>query len=248
MDRVAWIDSQWSHEDVNLIPNGSFEAAGPKRVTSIDANLSEWTVSGNAGLTTTDQFEGKYALIMGARSRVYQVISELTPGKYDLKLWLKMRDEPNAQIYVKFHQNRNGSDEILRSYKAHNEYTLIEINDIEVTNNFLEIGFITASSINSARLWVDNVELRKQNTSTHIPQISNSDDRLKISVDKSALQMIVFIGNDVPRNTPLNIYDSMGRKIYSKTMNSNQVMINHIFDRNQMYIVKVGGMVRKVVF
>jgi len=250
LKRTAWIDSQWITEQPNLVANAGFESAMSKKNGTYDTNFSEWSTRGTVALSTTNKRNGDYAAsIQNGGSSTYQVIGELTPGLYDLEFWVKTQQSPQAFAYIKYYQDRFGRDEIMHQIEDNKDYHLIEIKDIEVTNNFLELGFGTSRNVSGdVRIWVDDVKLVKQPTKTALENI-DKDHEIIIYADRNTLTLTISIS---PANRMMNqkisIYDISGRILHMNVISSNTTSIRNIFNPNQLYIIKVGEYVKKIVF
>lgn len=89
----------------------------------------------------------------------YQQIESLENGFYSLSAWiLNSGGQKNATMYGKL---QNGTEWNV-NLPAINEWTKVTINNIEVTDGFLEVGFWSNAFANNW-LNVDNVQLYKQN-------------------------------------------------------------------------------------
>lgn len=243
LDRAAWIDSQWLEKVPNVIPNGDFEAARSRGAKS-GINLSEWTV-GEGEVSLTDQSHtGEYALTLKGSSKVYQVITELLPGKYDLKVWIKTQINPKAKVYLKYHNGKSGDNPLNYSIMNYRSYSLIEIKGVEISNYFAELGFTTEG--NSGALFIDDIELKRQDSDSEgIDNVPGEDDIRVMTYPNEGAIEILFDSFD-NQALLVEVFDILGRKIHSETLTSDWVRLNHTFSSNQNYIIRIGNIVQKV--
>jgi hypothetical protein len=247
LKRIDWIDSQWLENFPNLVPNPGMEAAPLKR--NGDASLSEWTTSGNVSLSNQNKHSGTFAMSIRSNSTANQVITELIPGLYTFKAWVKTQGDPGASLYLKYHRNRAGTDQIRETIEADRNYYLIEINNIEVTNNFMEIGFVTQNNPGDLRLWVDDIELKRQMNPSEIVSVGKDENAVQLFTDRDALTLTISINSQLLRNYPeIAVYDLMGNKIYATRMNTSSITIKNRFIRHQVYFVKIGTINKKIIF
>jgi len=248
LKRTAWIDSQWVVEQPNIVANAGFEAAMSKKNGEYDTKFSEWSTRGTVALSTINKRSGDYAASIRSGSSIYQVIGELTPGIYDLEFWLKTQQSPQSFAYIKYYRDKLGRDEILYNIENSQNYQFIEIQGVEVSNNYLEIGFGARNVGGDVRLWVDDVKLVKRPTKTAFDAI-DKDQEINIHIDKSTLTLTISTSttNSLIKQE-ISIFDISGRKLYEDVISSNTASIRNIFTHNQIYIVKIGEYVRKIVF
>ncbi|MDR3251776.1 MAG: CotH kinase family protein [Tannerella sp.] len=246
LKRTSWIDSQWLEESPNMLPNADMEAAPDKK--SGEAILSEWTTSGNVGLSTLNNRSGKYALSIHSNSNAFQIITELTPGLYTLKAWVKTQQSPNAYLYLKYHNNRSGSNQLRQDIANNQDYHLIEIKDIEVTNNFAELGFVAQYAVGDVRLWVDDVEWKKQTDPSHTPVIQSDPNTFSIIADRNAMSLTIRMNAPYTTGQTVTITDMSGKRIFTAKTNTDRMTVNNVFVRNHIYIVTVGNSSKKFVF
>ncbi len=246
--RVEWIDTQWSQEEVNFIANGDFEASLPKG-NNVEAWLSEWTKAGTVSLATGNAHNGNYCLLLRRGSKVYQTVTELTPGKYTLKAWVRTTSDPGASMYIKYMDKNNLSTEMTKNIEGNKDYHLIEINNIDISNNFVEVGFNTQDKLGDIRLRVDDIELVKQSGTVSNEIITEpADTWVNISMNRQQLELHISIINDMKGYPEVVIYDITGRIVYHKKLSSQNEIIRNIFVPNTIYIVQAGNEVKKIIF
>jgi len=245
LKRTAWMDSQWISENVNLVPNADFEGALSRGYWG-DTWLSDWygTGTGGVGLTTNNQRSGSYALSIRTNSRASQVITELSPGYYNFKAWVRTQLNPDSYLKIKYTDKNNPNYEVSRWISNDTPYHLLEIENLEITNHFIEISFNVQDRAGDVRLWVDDIELRKTGS---LNAEKNTVDNINIYVDRNKRSLIVNVSSE-EKNLPVQIYNITGIKLYSGKMESNQLIINDIFTTSQVYIVQVGTNTKKIVF
>ncbi|MDH6304517.1 hypothetical protein M2459_001250 [Parabacteroides sp. PF5-5] len=248
LNRVGWMDSQWIQEEINLVANGNMEAASTRGYKN-DTWLSEWSSTGTAYLTTTNVNNGSYALSLQSYSRAYQVVTELTPGKYTLRVWAKTSSELNTSVYYAYNKDKSNHTAIKTNIEGNNNYHLIEIKDIDVSNNFVEIGVETQSSKDaSARLWIDDVEFVKQKEAVgNIPLVKETGS-FRIVADKQQMELRISSSNNEVTGQHIEIYEISGGKVYHSRLTSGQQIIRGIFAPHKVYIVRVGDTSKKVIF
>lgn len=248
LKRLDWLDSQWIAEEVNHIPNGDFE--GALRATSnlaLDPSLSEWVRTGTPYLMQTDVYGGSFALRMQKGQGVSQVITELSPGLYTLRLWAKTTGDPKGSLYLRYHDLPSGGTEFTKTIATNESYYQIEINNIEVTNPFMEIGFRTKSTERNMILYLDDISFVKQTGPLANATVGPHTKDVNIFVDRRR-QTITFTPTaDTGKGERLEIYDTSGKQIYSSVLKESPLTIGGIFDANQVYILKAGEATKKVV-
>ena len=238
-DRTAWLDSQWSATKVNKVVNGDFESSSTRGYWN-DKWISDW--SSNGHLTDSNVHEGNYSLSISSNRRATQVITELTPGKYTLKAWVNTQYNADAYLYLRYHQNRNGSDQIKKLFENNMPYHQIEIKDIEVTNNFAELAFIVPYKSNDVRLRIDNVEFFKQEEGSKIHYIAKS--HIEIRVDRNTENLQIINQEWDSQILPIEIFNVAGEKIYQGEFNQPSITISNI--PAGFYIIKVGNEIKKI--
>ena len=240
--RVRWIDSQWSSEIVNKVANGTLDSAYPRTPGGTNATMAEWITGGDVGLTSSNMYEGQYGLSIYPNRKVWQTLTELSAGKYTFRCMVKTQGDPKATFSILYHKTNNTG--IKESIKNSTSYYQIEIQDIEVDNRFAEILFETGNSTGDIRLWVDNVEFFKQPELTDIktPQITFN---LKTNYLYGCLEIELPA---IDRNTTVEVFDILGNTIYSGYADAPVVKVEGRFVRNGLYIVRVGNVVKKVLF
>lgn len=144
--------------DVN---NGSFErflydTAKNESMKSVTG--ADWRRSGttSGSYITTDAHSGKYAGThagTGDSVKTYQPNKEIQNGTYKVTAWIKSSGfDTTARMYA-------GSKSVdIKALGARNNWTQITIDNVQVTNNQLEVGFETDGS-NSQWLIFDDVEV-----------------------------------------------------------------------------------------
>ena len=247
--RVAWVDSQWSAETPNLIPNSDVEAAGKRGTGSWNyAWMSEWTTSGNITLSNNAHW-GTYSISVyttSADCAAYQVITALSPGLYTFRVWVQTVSDPGGVITLSYY-NKQQKNNPLRIYPDPNrDWYLIEVKDIEVDNSFMEIRFSTAYRTGDVRMRVDDMELIKQPSGTGIENIT-VNELFRIAVDKNNRQIEIIPTVITNEASVVEIYNLSGNKIYGRKVNlSAPLQINGIFSNTGIYIVKIGKFVKKI--
>ena len=242
--RTAWIDSQWNSETINYIPNANFESA-LNRGYYDETWLSEWGGTGSVVLTTSNQHNGNFGLSIRSNSKASQVITELTPGNYKFKAWVKTQLNPGSYISINYSKKNNPSYEILRWISDASPYYLLEIDNIEITNHFIEINFFTQQRTGDVRLWVDDIELSLKHSS--IADCS-FDNKINISTDITNKTLTISVIPSNGENMPVNIYNIIGTRLYAGKMDSNPKNIEGIFKTGQIYFVQIGTFVKKIKF
>ena len=246
--RTKWLDNQWTSNDVNHVVNAGFEATST-RGTKPESWLPEWSVSSTNAvyLSTTDKRSGIYGLLINADSKASQILTEVTPGIYTLKVWVKTLSDPGGYVYVKYHTGANGQDEKRKTVTPGEEFTLLEIDNIEVSNSFVEIGFGAQGKAGNIRLWVDDVEFSKQKTIVGNTEIKKEPEWLEIKANRAQKELTILINGSIPSGLDIEVFEITGRKAYAAKITSEQTVIQNIFKTNQLYIVRVGNEVRKVL-
>lgn len=248
LKRVAWIDSQWSYEVVNYVANSSLEAAHTRGLNSTNVSLGNWSTTGNVSLSPQNMFEGKYALSIKANSSVYQVITEVPEGHYDLKFYATTQRGPNAKVFIKYHDVHNQSLQIKEIIPDMNEYSLITFKNINVTNSFVELGFNVETTSGDVRLWVDAVEFVRSNDDTALNNMSDDNLNIRFIADGNSLTLRVLIDSEMSNGKELRVYDVYGKLLYSSLLYSNELLISNVFVNNQLYLIKIGNRVEKIMF
>ena len=245
--RVAWMDSQWSFENPNLIPNNDFEAAGKRGIWN-ETWMSEWTTSGTVTLSNNSHW-GTYALSLYSNSNGYQVITALAPGKYTFKAWAQTISDPGGLITLSDYNKQQKYNPLRINVEPNKDWHLIEINDIEVDNSFMEIRFSTSYGTSDVRLRVDDLELIKQPSNAGNAEIGMDDlDLVKIIFDKNNRQLEIIPTNTMIDASVVEIFNISGNKIYSGKINpSSTLKINGIFANEGIYIIKIGAFIRKII-
>lgn len=247
LGRADWIDQQWAgNHSINLVPNGSFDASTQRGIWN-ETWLSEWVVNGNSYLTE-NSYEGKFGLSVTKNSFVYQVVTELLPGKYTVRFHANTQLDPKAYFYIKYHTDKNGNDEIKYDIEGNRDYHLVEIKDIEITNNFSEIGFVSGDAPSSTRLRIDNVEFIRQEPVNSIESVNLYNNDWILSADKNNMSLKVILNNVTNNGQLMEIYTITGSKIYSGKIQSSESIINGIFTPNNVYLVRLGEKTKKVIF
>jgi len=246
--RLNWLDSQWVSEQVNFIPNGDFEAA--LRATTnlvVDPSLSEWVRTGIPYLVQTEVHGGSFAIQMQMEQGISQIITELPVGLYTLKFWVQTKSDPKGSFYLKYHDSPTGETEFTKTIDNADSYYQVEINNIEVSNHFMEIGFKTKSTEKDARLYLDDISFIKQDGPMKNITIEQASKDVDIHIDRK-LQRIVFTPVlYTGKSQVVEIYDISGKQIYSSVLTGDQLTVSGIFNKNQIYVVRVGKTTKKVL-
>ncbi len=244
--RTEWVDSQWKTVNPNLVANGSFEGSGKRGIWN-DVWVSDWTTWGNnAGLSTTEVFQGNYSMSLRDNCGIYQVIGELTPGKYTLKAQVNAQGSPDGYMYVKYHQKKDGTDEIKIKVQNETSYHLIEIKDIQVQNTFVEVGFGAVYKNSSTRMRIDNVEFFRQDIPNSIKENKMETFTVLTNPQTKGLELHL---NAPARNLNVEIFNVSGVKIYSRIYNETmKINIENIFTVKGVYVVRAGNVSKKILF
>jgi len=235
------MDSQWSSETPNLIPNNDLEASGKRGIWN-DVWMSEWTTSGTVTLSNNAHW-GTYSISVYSNSSASQVITALSPGLYTFRAWVQTISDPGGAIYLSDYVKQP----VIINTEPNRNWYLIERKDIAINNSFLEIRFSTANRTGDVRMRVDDLELIKQPSKvTGINKIA-TNDLYKIIVDKNNRQLEIIPTAPTNNISMVEIYNLSGNRIYSQKMNlSSTLIINGIFTNDGIYIVKIGTFVKKI--
>jgi len=147
----------------NLVANPSFEADG---YTNTPSGWNVWLQSGTPATAVKTEssyvFDGSQKLTFWHPSSysasIYQTFNGLENGTYSLSVWAMTGGGQNAlQLYAKHYGGPEKNTTIGTSDVNWNRFT---IDNIQVTNGYLEIGIYTDANANN---WVnlDKVILRK---------------------------------------------------------------------------------------
>lgn len=147
----------------NLIENAGFEEDAS--VVYIPSGWNTWLQSGTADTTVKTEWSsdfGSYKLTFWDDSdyecSAYQTFSGLENGTYMLTAWVMGNGGQDVcQMYIKNY----GGDEINAAITSSNEWSKIEIKDINITNGQCELGFYAVANAGD---WcnIDHVMFRKQ--------------------------------------------------------------------------------------
>ncbi|MDR2917911.1 MAG: CotH kinase family protein [Tannerella sp.] len=249
LNRLAWIDQQWdiNNREINIVANTGFEASVQRGILNATW-LSDWHSTGNVFLNTNEPLTGTYALSMKDSSNIKQFCTEVPGGRYHLKAWVKTESDPGASVYIKYYNDRSGEDEVRLPIEDIQDYHLIEIKNIDVQNNFLEIGFETATDNSNAYLLVDDIILTKQPDDNHIAQTLPEADNPRIVVDKIFNEIRLYFTSSAFINTDLTVYTIAGRQVLSKKITSDEMIIRDKLMPGQVYILKIGNISRKILY
>lgn len=147
---------------LNQIKNYSFELDG---ATQNPSNWDNWSRNGDYSPIKVESpgYDGEYKLThwsdVDYEVSTYQQVENLENGIYSLSAWiLNSGGQKNTQMYAKVPNEFEWNIDL----PVTNKWTKIIIENIEVTNGFLEIGFWSEAY---AYNWIniDNVQLYKQN-------------------------------------------------------------------------------------
>lgn len=247
LNRTMWIDSQWMEQEVNYIANGDFESAtsqGGKPGTL----LAEWA-SGQEGveLTQTGQYEGDYGLILRNEGKITQVLTELPPGYYTLKAMIQQLSHPAAYFFHQYEKEAGQEEAVIYEIAGDDSYQIFEINDIKVSNHFVELGFGVDSDSDQAALYLDNISFTLQEALVGNQKVENMNF-FDVRLSRDQMVLSIFLEGDIPANTYVNIYDMKGALVHRTKAISNQLTFSNMFMKGQVYIVQVGDVSRKFVF
>ena len=245
IDRVKWLDSQWSSEEVNKVVNGTFDAVYSRTPGGLNAMLSDWKTEGSVNLTSVNMYEGRYALSMYPNGKAWQTLTELTPGKYTLRCMLKTQGDPKANFLLQYY-NKNNSV-IQKIINNSTTYYQIEITDIEVDNHFAEIRFTTGNATGDIRLWVDNVEFIKQTEINDPTGIKDSQTSFNVRVNDMNGSLEIEL-TYIDKNALIEVFDISGNTVYSGYAYAPVMKVEGRFIRNGLYIVRIGNVVKKIIF
>lgn len=214
--RIAWLDDQWSDHPRNFTYNGQFESdtdvgiAGDQKVT-----LSQWPTLGGKPLTATESFSGTYSYEIKERKTATQIVTELVPGMYTLRVKVKTYQSPDAYIYVK---NHGRTEQKVNIPNKDGDFRIIELKNVEVTSPHCEIGiaawYSTAST--TARVWYDDVELVMQGM---VSGGEGANQQLWVSMFDGKIHIS---GNSDP--VQYEIYSITGQKIRSGTIYPTEIV------------------------
>jgi len=160
--RVNWLDDQWLGQTRNHIANGSFDCDG---IIGVNAgqkiSVSQWPTLGGQPLHEQNKASGRYAYEVKSRQTATQIVTEIDPGIYTLRVKVKTYLTPDAYIYVK---NHGRSEQKINIPNVEGDFRTIELRNIEVSNPHCEVGIAAwyAAPNSAARVWYDDVELFKQ--------------------------------------------------------------------------------------
>lgn len=249
--RIAWIDSQWAAEEVNMIANAGFEAATTRTATGTDVWIGDWSTSGSGAALSNiaaNIHSGKFALSLRSSCGATQMMTELLPGKYTLRFWANTQSDPGANFYLRYHNNKSGSNPLEMTVEPNKAYHLIEIKDIEVVTGFAELGFYTEAKSGDVRLRIDDVEFVKQPEGGNDIKGINAGNKLTLIVDRQNRSLSVE-SNDGQSEFPVSIFDISGKCLYSGCLKSGiSIYPGTVFSTKGLYIIKVGNLTEKVIF
>lgn len=245
--RAAWIDSQWDNDNVNYVSNGSFEANTYRsNDDNADIFLADWNTEGYFGLSTNQSNSGEFALGITNKSSVNQIITEIKEGYYyNLSFKSKTISDPDANVYVKYYdEETNRITEITKPISYSNTFSDQTITDIPIKGvNVAEIGFRTAAKNNTSHLFIDDIEFIEGDK---IPQSIIPDvSEFNIYVNSKMLSILIETGAN--KITPIEIFHISGKSIYSSSFQES-IMIERIFAPNQVYILNIDGVRKKILF
>jgi len=139
---------------VNLLSNAGFENG-----------LGGWSTGSSGGTVstaTTRPNSGSTHLVHSGTAAYWaytsQTLTGLANGSYTVRAWV--RGTSGHQLYVKNYNSSGGSASI--TTVASDNYTMLEITDINVSNGQAEIGLWTSDSTGKAWLNVDDMTFFKQ--------------------------------------------------------------------------------------
>lgn len=247
--RLNWLDGQWIANDVNKVENSNFETIPARGKNSSDIWLAGWDQSyGSKWLTASNVYEGRYAMSIAANSKVYQVLTDTYAGNYTFRAWVKTQGDPDARIYIRYHSNRTGQDEISIPVSGNRDFHLIERKDIPVSNTFVEVGFITGNRTGDLRLWVDNVEFSTRvEDITSLQELSSPEEPLRMYADRDAQTLYIYVGEEsLAAGEQLEVYDLRGQLLYRQRVHDAQMSVRYLLRPNQVYIVRVGSRSAKI--
>ncbi|GHV57395.1 hypothetical protein FACS1894182_06110 [Bacteroidia bacterium] len=244
--RMAWMDSQWSSKNPNLIPNPDFEAAGQRGIWG-DVWISEWTTSGNITLSNNSH-SGTYAISLRSECKASQVITALAPGKYTFRAWMQTLSDPGGSITLSDY-NKQQQNPLKINIEPNKDWHLIEVKDLEIDNPFMEIVFSTSYRTDDVRMRADDLELIRQWDDPNTALKISKDDLVKIVIDRNNRQLEMIPVVTMTGSVAVEIYTVSGNKLYKGELNSSTPLrISGVFANRGVYIVKMDGFTRKIVF
>jgi hypothetical protein len=211
--RIAWMDGQWLDNPSNHIANGHFDAdteLGHNSPTSI--TVSQWPRLGGQPLVNYPVYSGKYSFEFTSRNIASQVVTELPPGLYTLRVKIKTQGTPDAYIFVK---NHGRSEQKINIPNIDGEFRTVELRDIEVSLPHAEVGIAAwySSGSGTARAWYDEVEFFQQRDITHNQNITNNT--ITVTYDPTIETLKIFT-NFSHQNSSCIVYDIAGRIVVNK--------------------------------
>jgi hypothetical protein len=210
--RLAWMDDQWSENHQNLMANGSFDTDTDYGRNSGAFSVSQWPKPGGQPLVNQPVFSGGYAYEFKSRSIASQIVTELTPGLYTLRVKIKTEGTPDAYMFAK---NHGRAEQKINIPNVDGDFRTVELRDIDVSKPHCEIGIAAWYSTGSstARAWYDDVEFIRQQDFTGL---QNADEyQLNVNYNQDEASLGIFT-NFSPQNQPVMIFDIAGKLIFSR--------------------------------
>lgn len=214
--RIYWIDNQWSDLPRNFIYNGKFDEDTDIGIASVQKiTLSQWPLLGGKPHSTVAANSGLHSYEIKERKIATQLVTELLPGLYTLRVKVKTFQSPDAYIFVK---NHGRSEQKVNIPNTEGDFRTVELRNVDVTNPHCEIGiaawYSTASS--TARVWYDDVEFVRQGT---ISEVRGITDDIRITLLRDGMYI-----RGIATPVDYQLYSIAGQKISSGTFLPNEVV------------------------
>jgi hypothetical protein len=155
LNRAKWIDSQFlTNPPDNIVANSSFDSDVSRGISN-EVLLSAWTLDGEGNLSN-DAVSGEHSYYLGQNSSISQTITEIPPGKYSMRVWVKTSDNASTRLHLNYHDNTN----IQYIFDIDNSsfYQEFVLNSINIKSNVCNIKLETGNNTN-AFINIDDVIL-----------------------------------------------------------------------------------------